>query len=686
MRVRASDDVGYKPTLTDVGYARVGYNELTRAINESTGSDRSARHIIVARSVDSPYAPGRARRRDRRSRPQLPPRRQGHRRRHTRRWRTRTPSQATRRPGVGGTRRVVLLLHRRRSCTSRSAARRTTSSSPMPSRSCRPIEWSRRARRSRRSRTINPDKSTPHVFLARLARTDGDLPTAQAELTTAIRLNNGDEKALREMGILLLAQKDYDLARKFLIRAVKADTTDPAAQRISRLRARRSESPGRRPDVPVQGRRGVVVHVRDHCDTRPRRRPGRNRAARSRGAPQPIYMSNIIDPADVHRTVLGERAHRHRVPQHRRAGRGGQHVREGGLLRRDRRRRRHRARARAHVLQGNAERAASARSRRRRRPRAAISTRTRSTITRATTRCCRRAGFDEGLAIQADAYANSVIDAGELARELEVIIQEAMRKEDNAGAVTTETLYALLHERHRIRRWRIGRPSRAAQAHARRSWWRSIATSTSHPTRCSRSRATSIRHATLERVRELYGAIRDHEPVRHAGPAADDHARVPLSRDERRRRSHARGDRMARGADRCIRTPGARSRRERARRGRASRLYRAVRDRGLAGSAGAHNYTPREVGVFMVSSQGRARPGRGRTACDVVAGRRAARRASVARTRSRARKRLFASRWARHLDGVEGQAAHLAEWESLGGLARGEKYYDAFMSLGRRTT
>src|SRR5215216_6127078 len=66
-------------------------------------------------------------------------------------------------------------------------------------------------------------------------------------------------------------------------------------------------------------------------------------------------------------------------------------------------------------------------------------------------------GFEAGLAIQADAFANSVIDAEELRRELEVIIEEAKRKEDNPGAVATETLYELLHDRHRIRRWRIGR-------------------------------------------------------------------------------------------------------------------------------------------------------------------------------------------------------------------------------------
>src|SRR5919199_5720862 len=66
-------------------------------------------------------------------------------------------------------------------------------------------------------------------------------------------------------------------------------------------------------------------------------------------------------------------------------------------------------------------------------------------------------GFARGLDIQADAYANSVIDAEELRKELEVIIQEAKRKADNPGAVTVETLYEVLHDRHRMRRWRIGR-------------------------------------------------------------------------------------------------------------------------------------------------------------------------------------------------------------------------------------
>src|SRR3712207_5172681 len=65
--------------------------------------------------------------------------------------------------------------------------------------------------------------------------------------------------------------------------------------------------------------------------------------------------------------------------------------------------------------------------------------------------------FATGLDVQFDAYANSLIDADELRRELEVIIQEAKRKADNPHAVAIETLYEVLHDRHRIRRWRIGR-------------------------------------------------------------------------------------------------------------------------------------------------------------------------------------------------------------------------------------
>src|SRR5688500_18482979 len=65
-------------------------------------------------------------------------------------------------------------------------------------------------------------------------------------------------------------------------------------------------------------------------------------------------------------------------------------------------------------------------------------------------------GFLAGLEVQADAYANSMIDAEELARELEVIIQEAKRNSDNPTAVAIETIYELLFDRHQMRSCRTG--------------------------------------------------------------------------------------------------------------------------------------------------------------------------------------------------------------------------------------
>jgi zinc protease len=132
-------------------------------------------------------------------------------------------------------------------------------------------------------------------------------------------------------------------------------------------------------------------------------------------------------------------------------------------------------------------------------------------------------GFDDGLAVQADAYANSAIEADALAKELEVIIQEAMRKEDNAGAVTTETLYALLHDRHRIRRWRIGRPD-ALRGFTRDDvarFYRNFYT----PSNTVLAIAGDVDPAeTLERVKALYGALPAGEPVRTPGPAEPAHS------------------------------------------------------------------------------------------------------------------------------------------------------------------
>ncbi len=76
----------------------------------------------------------------------------------------------------------------------------------------------------------NPNLAEPHVFLARLAREDGDIQGARRELDTAIRLEPKNAKALREMGLILFSTGDYELARRFFVRAVQIDPADNPSQ------------------------------------------------------------------------------------------------------------------------------------------------------------------------------------------------------------------------------------------------------------------------------------------------------------------------------------------------------------------------------------------------------------------------------------------------------------------------
>ena len=76
----------------------------------------------------------------------------------------------------------------------------------------------------------NPEAANPHVFLARLSREEGDLGAARAQLDTALRLEPKNHVALREMGLILFASRQYDLSRRFFHRAVQANTEDKAAQ------------------------------------------------------------------------------------------------------------------------------------------------------------------------------------------------------------------------------------------------------------------------------------------------------------------------------------------------------------------------------------------------------------------------------------------------------------------------
>lgn len=76
----------------------------------------------------------------------------------------------------------------------------------------------------------NPQLAAPHVFLARIAREEGELTAARREIETAIRLDPQWSVAQREMGMLLLSQGNYDIARRFFVRAVQLNPADSAAK------------------------------------------------------------------------------------------------------------------------------------------------------------------------------------------------------------------------------------------------------------------------------------------------------------------------------------------------------------------------------------------------------------------------------------------------------------------------
>jgi tetratricopeptide (TPR) repeat protein len=77
----------------------------------------------------------------------------------------------------------------------------------------------------------NPRSALPHVYLSRMAREVGNMTLARDEADLAIKAENPPNAlALREMGAYLLTTGNYELARRFYVRAVQADTSDKTAQ------------------------------------------------------------------------------------------------------------------------------------------------------------------------------------------------------------------------------------------------------------------------------------------------------------------------------------------------------------------------------------------------------------------------------------------------------------------------
>jgi tetratricopeptide (TPR) repeat protein len=71
-----------------------------------------------------------------------------------------------------------------------------------------------------------PADPMPHVFLARIEREQGNLTNANTEAVDAVRLGPNSGAALRELASTAFAQQNFDVARTFYIRAIRADSTD----------------------------------------------------------------------------------------------------------------------------------------------------------------------------------------------------------------------------------------------------------------------------------------------------------------------------------------------------------------------------------------------------------------------------------------------------------------------------
>ncbi|HXL85948.1 MAG TPA: pitrilysin family protein [Gemmatimonadaceae bacterium] len=287
-------------------------------------------------------------------------------------------------------------------------------------------------------------------------------------------------------------------------------------------------------------------------------------------------------------------------------------------------------------------------------------------------------GFAQGLDIQADAYANSVIDSGELAKEMEVIIQEAKRKSDSPSAVATETLYELLHDAHRMRRWRIGREP------GLRSFTRDKMNAFYRNFYCPSNTILSISGDVdpadaVRRVTDLYGSLEAAQTVRTPGPREPEH--------EGFRYRELAGDIAQSQLVLGWRTPGTLDPDTPVldvaaailATGRASRLYRSVREKKLASSVSAYDYTPADLGVFIVHAE--TEPENTAEAAGAIWDQLHQLRVGALEEHELRRvRRIFEARWVRRLETAEGRANYLPEWEALGSWRLGDEYFQRFMS------
>ncbi len=284
-------------------------------------------------------------------------------------------------------------------------------------------------------------------------------------------------------------------------------------------------------------------------------------------------------------------------------------------------------------------------------------------------------GLAAALDIQSDALRHCAIDAEELARELQVIIQEARRKLDNPSSLTQETLHEVMYDRHRMRRWRIGHEDQLA-GYTRRDL-HDYYTSRYVP---ERTIVAIVGAVDPDRALDLARAAYADWP---AAPGAADRSPEEPPRREVRART-LRGD-VAR-AELAVgwRTAPALDPDSPAldlagavlAAGRGSWLYRRLREPGLVSWVAAHNYAPTELGLLSISAE--LAPDKVDAALAGIAEEvtRLALLGPSAEDLERART-LTRARWARRMEAMGGRAAALAAAEALDGYDLLDREYAA---------
>ena len=284
-------------------------------------------------------------------------------------------------------------------------------------------------------------------------------------------------------------------------------------------------------------------------------------------------------------------------------------------------------------------------------------------------------GLEAALDIQSDALRHSAIDAEELARELQVIIQEAKRKLDSPSALTQETLHEVMYDRHRIRRWRIGHEAQLA-GYTRRDL-QDYYSSRYVP---ERTIVSIVGAVGAEQALDLARAAYADWP---AAPGAVDRSPGEPPRREVRART-LRGDvtraELALGwrtvaaldpespaLDLAAAVLGS---------GRGSWLYRRLREPGLVSWVAAHNYAPTELGVMSIGAELAANEVEAVLAGIAEEVTRLALLGPSAEDLERART-LMLARWARRMESMEGRAASLAAAEALDGYDFLDREYAA---------